>query len=224
MLLYYITDRSQFAGGERERRRLLLESITEAAKAGVDYIQLREKDLSAREQELLAAEAAAIIREQRGDANRQQQIATGLLINSRSDIALAAGATGVHLRSDDISASIARGIGQEVLTRGSRFEFRSSVIAVSCHSPADVARAEKESADFAVFAPVFEKKAAPEMKPQGLAALGAACKAKIPVLALGGVTLENAASCIEAGAAGVAGIRLFQENRIGEVVRSLREL
>jgi thiamine-phosphate pyrophosphorylase len=87
-----------------------------------------------------------------------------------------------------------------------------------------VIRAEVEAVDVAVFAPVFGKQNAPGMQPAGLAALREACRAKIPVLALGGVTLENAASCLHAGAAGIAAIRLFQENRIEDVVRALRAL
>jgi thiamine-phosphate pyrophosphorylase len=221
MLLYYITDRSQFPGGEDARRRTLLDKIAEAAQAGVDYIQLREKDLSARELEQLAREAVGAVRQARSAAGNRLP-ATALLINSRTDIALAAGADGVHLRSDDISPRDARlavsHAGHRPLTTG------HFVVAVSCHSPSEVARAEKEGADFAVFAPVFEKKAVPGTQAQGLAALAEACKAKIPVFALGGITLENAQSCLEAGAAGVAGIRMFQENRIGEVVQALRVL
>jgi thiamine-phosphate pyrophosphorylase len=92
------------------------------------------------------------------------------------------------------------------------------VIGVSCHSPEEVAQAAANSASFAVFAPVFEKK---DAQPAGLNLLGEACKAKIPVLALGGVTLSNAHSCLEAGAAGIAAIRLFQENNIAEVTQRL---
>jgi thiamine-phosphate pyrophosphorylase len=74
----------------------------------------------------------------------------------------------------------------------------------------------------AVFAPVFEKKNVSNAQPAGLTQLREACKAKIPVLALGGVTLENAKSCLEAGASGIAAIRLFQDNRISEAVGKLR--
>jgi thiamine-phosphate pyrophosphorylase len=103
------------------------------------------------------------------------------------------------------------------------------LVAASCHTAADVFHAESEAADFVVFAPVFEKKAAPVFEKKntqaaGLAALHEACRAKIPVLALGGVNLENAAACLNAGAAGIAAIRLFQENRIEDVVRALRAL
>jgi thiamine-phosphate pyrophosphorylase len=99
-------------------------------------------------------------------------------------------------------------------------------VASSCHTVTDVLRTESEKADFAVFAPVFEKKVFEKnnTQPTGLAALHEACRAKIPVLALGGVNLENAASCLNAGAAGIAAIRLFQENRIEDVARALRAL
>jgi thiamine-phosphate pyrophosphorylase len=219
-LLYFITDRGQFPGDEPARRRALLAKIVEAARAGVDYIQLREKDLSTRELELLAEEAASIVRE-RGRATNDQRPATRLLINSRTDVALATGADGVHLRSDDIFPSDVRSI-VENNTDHDLLTTNHFLIAVSCHSQAEVLRARSEGADFAVFAPVFEKRDRREAHPTGLVALREACQAKLPVLALGGVTLENAASCLEAGAAGIAAIRLFQENKIEEVVRTVR--
>jgi len=151
-------------------------------------------------------------------------LATRLLINSRSDIAIAAGADGVHLRSDDIAAHEARSLWTQALARRSQPAARNPLFAASCHTAAEIFRAESEAVDFAVFAPVFGKRQAPGTQPAGLAALREACRAKIPVLALGGVNLENAASCLSAGAAGVAGIRLFQENRIEDVVRALRTL
>ena len=209
-LLYYITDRSQFRGDERARRRDLLAKVAEAARACVDYIQLREKDLSTRELEMLAREVAAIVRE--------NSSLTRLLINSRTDVALAVGADGVHLRADDVLPREARQAAHRPLTTD------HFLVAASCHSKEDVIRADSEGADFAVFAPVFEKNKAPGAQPAGLAALHEACRAKIPVFALGGVTMENAASCLDAGAAGVAGIRLFQENKIEDVVRALRAL
>ena len=86
----------------------------------------------------------------------------------------------------------------------------------------EVTQAATDGATLAIFAPVFEKKDAPGTVPTGLEALREACRAKIPVLALGGITLQNAASCLQAGAAGIAAIRLFQENNIAEIVRGLR--
>ena len=206
MLLYYITDRSQFAGDEAARRSRLLSTIAQAARYGVDYIQLREKDLSARDLETLAC---TILR------TEDQKLKTVFLINSRADIALACGTQGVHLRSNDISPSEVRRFWTQC---GAGAPARVTVV-VSCHTRAEVARAAQEGADFAVFGPVFEKERA---KPAGLEALHAACQEKIPVLALGGITLQNAGTCIQAGAAGIAAIRLFQENKIEEVVAALR--
>jgi len=218
--LYYITDRTAFPGDEHSRRRRLLEKIREAASAGVDYIQLREKDLSTRELESLAREAVHEIRE--ALATDHRPLATALLINSRSDVALAVQADGVHLPSDDISPEAVRLVWQCGAGAPARANSpRDPVIAVSCHSPAEVTQAATQKATFAVFAPVFEKKDTP---PAGLNLLRDACQANIPVLALGGITLANAQSCLEAGAAGIAAIRLFQENDIAEVTDRLRNL
>ena len=218
-LLYYITDRSQFRGDERARRRALLAKVAEAARARVDYIQLREKDLSARELEMLARDALSAVRNSTPLRTENRELRTRLLINSRTDVALAAGADGVHLRSDDLSPREVRAVVR--LSAHRPLTTDHFLVAASCHTNEDVIRAESEAADFAVFAPVFEKK---DTQPAGLAALREACRTKIPVLALGGVTIENAASCFKAGAAGVAGIRLFQENKIEDVVRALRAL
>lgn len=215
-LLYYITDRSQFRGDGSNHRSELLAKVAEAARADVNYVQLREKDLSGRDLEKLAREVLAVISE-----NSQ---VTRLFINSRTDVALAVGADGVHLRAEDLAPSEVRRAWQ--LAGRPPGAPENPLVAASCHTAADVQRAAAERCDFAVFAPVFGKKsektggmAAP---PAGINALREACKEKIPVLALGGVTLENASSCLQAGAAGVAGIRLFQENQIAVVVRALR--
>jgi thiamine-phosphate pyrophosphorylase len=218
VLLYYVTDRSQFPGSEASRREQLLLKIAEAAESGVDYIQLREKDLTARELEGLAQAALQAI-PHRGR--------TRFLINSRTDVALAAAADGVHLRSSDLLPAQVRDIwaragdiwvrtntGAEAAGKS-----RSPVTGVSCHSIGEVATAAVQRADFAVFGPVFEKKG---QSAAGLGALREACRHQIPVLALGGITLENAGSCIEAGAAGIAAIRLFQQNAVADVVRALR--
>jgi thiamine-phosphate pyrophosphorylase len=220
-LLYYITDRTAFAIDEPIRRRRLLDKIAEAARAGVDYIQLREKDLPTRELEMLAREAVDVIR-QRSTEN----LRTALLINSRTDVALAAGADGVHLRSDDVSPQEVRAIWEKCGAGASARELwpREPLIGVSCHLPGEAKQAEVDGAAFAVFAPVFAKKDVPNAHPTGLAQLREACKAKIPVLALGGVTPENARSCLEAGASGIAAIRLFQENKIAETVANLRRI
>jgi thiamine-phosphate pyrophosphorylase len=220
LLLYYITDRTQFSGTESQRRERLLKKIAEAALAGIEYIQLREKDLSGRELESLATAAAQLIRESSNS--------TRLLINSRIDIALAAKTDGVHLTSNDISPVDVKKIWREARAH-------DPVIAVSCHSPADVIAAEiasdrvaagvhvrPASGVFVVFGPVFEKRGATETA--GLNQLQKACRHPIPVIALGGVSTENAHLCLEAGASGIAGIRLFQENDVAAVVTKLRGL
>ena len=210
MKLYYITDRSQFGGNGREQERRLLEKIAECAAAGVDWVQLREKDLSTRALEELAGKAMAVV----GGSG------TRLLINSRTDIALACGTHGVHLPSNDLAASEVR----VILMRTGAAE---PVIGVSAHSAAEIASAEAHGADFAVFAPVFEKVGS--ANPEGLAELRRICNRQdaaqppMPVLALGGITLKNAQQCMEAGAAGIAAIRLFQDNDVYAVVKKLRE-
>jgi thiamine-phosphate pyrophosphorylase len=204
LLLYYITDRTQFVGNEASRRLALLAKISEAARCGVDFIQLREKDLSVRELEVLAHDAVRAVRENSSH--------TRLLINSRIDVAVACGADGVHLRSQDILPSEARAVWRRALTS-------EAVISVSCHSPEEVRRAAAGAADLAIFAPVFEKQGS---SVAGLSALRTACEHPTKVLALGGITLDNARACVEAGAAGVAGIRLFQESDVARVVAALR--
>jgi thiamine-phosphate pyrophosphorylase len=237
-ILYYVTDRTALLGDESARRQRLLEKIAEAARAGVDYIQLREKDLRARELEVLSREAVKVLDQLRTE---NLELRTALLINSRTDVALAVAADGVNLRSDDISPEVVRAIwrgghggtaalgcpaAQSAAAAGapaSENAPRSPLIGVSCHSPAEVSKAAADGASFALFSPVFEKKNAPVAQPPvGLSLLRDACRASIPVLALGGITLDNAQSCLGAGAAGIAGIRLFQENNIAEVVHRLR--
>lgn len=222
-LLYYITDRTAFPGNESERRHRLLEKIAEAARAGVDYIQLREKDLTTRELESLARDAVKVIWEI-AQKDRAPSSVPALAINSRTDVALAAGADGVHLRSEDVSPEEVRKVFRGVGAPARQPSLRIPLIAVSCHSPAEAAKAMASQATFAVFAPVFEKKDSPEARPAGLVRLREACQSNIPVLALGGITLTNARSCLEAGAAGIAAIRLFQENDIADVVQQLRNL
>jgi thiamine-phosphate diphosphorylase len=219
VLLYYITDRSQFPGNENARRTALLSKIVEAARAGVHYIQLREKDLPTRELESLARDAVRVVRDTSALITAHRPRKTQLLINSRTDVALAVEADGVHLRSDDLSPKQVR----ELVSRSARKSTAPArfLIACSCHSPDEVRCAESVGADFAVFAPVFEKKDAPGVHPVGLQALAEACRGRIPTLALGGVTLDNTADCIQVGAAGIAAIRLFQEHPIEQVVRIL---
>src|SRR5215469_13074924 len=185
-LLYYITDRTAFARDEHARRKRLLEKISEAARAGVDYIQLREKDLPTRELESLARDAVRAIHEAKNRASNPWLLPPALLINSRTDIALAVGADGVHLRSDDISPRDVKAVweyscGADTPVRQSFTQ--APLVGASCHSPAEVAQAAANGASFAVFGPVFEKKDAPNAPSTGLNQLREACRVNIPVLA-----------------------------------------
>ncbi len=194
MLLYAITDRSQLAGPLIERLALLL-------AAGVDFLQIREKDLS----------GADLYRLVRSAAELPNPRGTRLLVNERVDVALAAGAHGVHLPAHAPPPARIRAIVPAGFTIG-----------VSCHSPDEVERAAIEGADFAVFGPVFETASKrPSGPPQGPQALQrAAAGRRIPVLALGGITLENFHLCRTSG---IAGISLFQNAPSpAEVVRKLR--
>jgi thiamine-phosphate pyrophosphorylase len=210
MFLYYITNRKGLSGTETQQRRALLRKTAEAACAGVDWIQVREKDLSARDLECLTRDALRMVRE--------NSATTKLLVNGRADVALACGADGVHLPAGEVTAS-------DVRTLWTQCRASLATIGVSAHTLEDVRDAEAQAATFAVFAPIFEKvqTGAPGI---GLEALRSACAGAIPfpVLALGGITLANARSCIAVGAAGVAGIRLFQQGDVFETVRRLRTL
>lgn len=188
MVRCYITDRSLLPGAPGDRIATLLDCVGRAARRGATLIQLREKDLPARELFALAQAAQA----------RLAETGAKLLINDRLDIALAVGAGGVHLP--------AAGLPVAAVRRAAPAGF---LITRSCHSPAEAAAAARDGADFCLFAPIFPTPSKPGAIPLGIEALRAAA-AHARVLALGGVTEENIAACLAAGAAGMAGIRYFQ--------------
>jgi thiamine-phosphate pyrophosphorylase len=203
MLRYAITSRAFYPGNEIEQQAALLRQASRWVADGVDLIQLREKDLPATD---LAALAREILK-----AIALATSSTKLLINSRADIAIATGAHGVHLTASPRELTPA-----QVRRLYASANLPAPVISISCHTMEDVQRARDNHADAILFAPVFEKNIAGEtISPgQGLNQLRAACLAAspIPVYALGGVTLENAPACLDAGAAGIAGIRLFHQS------------
>jgi thiamine-phosphate pyrophosphorylase len=166
---------------------------------GVQFVQLREKQLAAGELVKLAAALRAALREA-GE--------TKLLVNGRADVAVAAGADGVHLTAQVGELTVAQ-VRQVFMMAGAG----KPVISVSCHTLGEVKQAIADGVDLILFGPVFEKRVEGEVVGEGvgLDALQEACAAaeETPVLALGGVTWARAELCIEAGASGVAGIRLF---------------
>ena len=190
MLRYAITDRTLFPGNEQARREALVIQAARLAREGVDYLQLREKDLPEGDLVALARAMHAAIRERGGP--------TLLLLNGPPALAQWAGADGVHLHSTTFAQNLQSHHGL--------------LVSASCHTLPDVARA-REFADLILFAPVFEKRVAGEVVVPGvgLDVLREACVAAggVPVLALGGVNEANASECFQLGAAGIASIRAF---------------
>jgi thiamine-phosphate pyrophosphorylase len=187
---YYITDRKAIGGVEP-----LLESIARNISEGVDLIQIREKDLTARELFHLVRKAVELARRSINNSR--------ILVNDRMDIALACRAHGIHLPADSLPPRELRSFVPE-----------NFLIGVSCHEVHELVATESEGASFAVFGPVFAPLSkATYLPPRGLEQLRQAARiVNIPVYALGGISAENIDQCIDAGAAGVAGISLFQKD------------
>jgi len=185
--LYIITDR-KLAGarGLLATCEAALKAAAESASRGALAVQLREKDLEARALFELACEMRRVC----------DRYGAALLINDRIDVAIAAGADGVHLASDSVGVAEARGLLGN-----------SRLIGVSTHSPAEVRAAAEGGADFVVFGPVFPPLSKGSYGPPcGREGLMAACRAaaSLPVFALGGITPERVAALAGSGAAGVA--------------------
>jgi thiamine-phosphate pyrophosphorylase len=184
----------------------ILSLVHSATRAGIALIQLREKKLSARVLYQLAAEAAAITR---GSS-------TQLLVNDRADISRAAGCDGVHLTTRSLETNIVKE------TFGPAF-----IVGVSTHSLEEARAARDEGADFAVFGPVFATPSKlPYGPPLGLHQLERAARdlSPFPLLAIGGITHENATQVLRAGASGIAAIRLFsQPGDLEKIVREMKK-
>jgi len=182
----------------------ILYLVETSVRAGISLIQLREKNLHARTLFELTLRAARLTK---GSATR-------LLVNDRADIALSAGADGVHLTTRSLSADIIRrSFGENFL------------IGVSTHSLDEAQAARDGGADFAVFGPVFDTPSKRAYgQPLGLDNLREAAQSlqKFPLIAIGGVTLETYAEALRAGARGIAAIRLFDDPRtIAGVIKSI---
>jgi thiamine-phosphate pyrophosphorylase len=190
----YITDRQGLPGASMEG---LLDCIGSNLQDGVTWIQIREKDLGARELVDLVRRALTLPGGHK------------IIVNGRMDVAIAAGAAGVHLPAGSIGANRWRAVAPA-----------GFLIGVSCHTIDEVREAEATGADYALFGPVFAPLSKmSDLAPWGIDGLREAARAvRIPVLALGGITKENMQSCVDAGAAGVAGISMFQSTTPDELL------
>jgi thiamine-phosphate pyrophosphorylase len=202
----YVTDRRAFEIAPQSselptsdpttlKKQSLDDSIRRAVADGVDWIQIREKDLDAK----------ALLELTRFAVAEALKSPTRILVNDRLDVALAAGAAGVHLGENSLPL--------EALSEWRRATGRTDfLVGVSCHSLEAAQAAERGGANYIFFGPVFATPSKAAFgAPQGVERLRPVCAAvEIPVLAIGGVNLENADACLAAGAAGIAAIRMFQ--------------
>ncbi len=197
--LYYITDRTQITSGSLD------DCLARAIHAGVDWVQIREKDLPARR--LLALAEAAV-------QHARREGRTRVLVNDRLDVALASQAHGVHLGRRSMPVEVVRQIAP-----------RDFVVGVSCHSLEEALAAQTAGADYLLLGPIFETPSKLAYGPPlGLAKLReVSAQVTIPVFALGGITTDRVALCLHHGAAGIAGIRIFQDcDSLEELVRQLQ--
>ena len=209
-MICLVSDRRRLSTGSDAVDRLV-ELVDGAVRAGIDLIQIRERDLEARDLAALVTRCVAAAEGSR----------TKILVNDRADVALAAKACGVHLRADSIGVPAARAVlgGAAVIGR-------------SVHGSREAALAARAGANYLIFGTMFQTSS----KEQGHEVASAddlreACAAAegVPVLAIGGMTVERAAAMARRGAAGIAGIGLFlpppgisPEAHLHKVAASLR--
>jgi thiamine-phosphate pyrophosphorylase len=193
-LVCYVTGRESLGGADSSES--LLGRIRAAVAAGADWVQIRERDMNARE--LLALTRSAID----AAAGRAR-----ILVNDRLDVALAAGAAGVHLRGSSVPA------GEVVRWLRGGHAAADFMVGVSCHSLEEVRASEAAGANYVFYGPVFETPAKKKFgAPQGIDKLAEVCRGvSIPVIGIGGVSGDRGLECVRAGAAGIAAIRMFQE-------------
>jgi thiamine-phosphate pyrophosphorylase len=194
--LCYVTDRKALTGSAHDQIHLLLQKIESAARAGVDWIQIREKDLPARELAALVEEALHRV----SDSCR-------LLVNDRLDVALAIGAGGVHLGEKSIPVDEAKRLLREKNIQ------KDFLVGASVHSLESAKAAQAVGADYVIFGPVYRTPSKASFgPPQGIEKLGELCRTlSVPVIPIGGIGAEIASQCHSAGASGIAAIRLFQD-------------
>lgn len=201
-IVCYVSDRKARSGpaGSSE----LLHTIMAAATAGVDWIQIREKDLGTTDFLQLSRQAVRSVHSVHSVGSHAR-----VFVNDRLDVALSAGASGIHLGNESVPA-------REVVRWCREGNAPSGfLVGVSCHRIAEVQEAQAAGADYVFFGPIFDTPSKRAFgSPQGIVQLEAVSRSvQIPVIAIGGIEEKNAKECIRAGAAGIAAIRLFQEPR-----------
>ncbi len=219
-ILCYVTDRRSLSpSAPSDISSVLLQKIVAIASAGVDWVQIREKDLSARDLTALTRDVF------RSTARHSKTLpgATRILINDRVDVTLAERADGVHLGESGLPANEVKRlieqygsfrVAQALLPVPAPPAPRNFLLGVSCHSLEGAKSAAANGASYIFFGPIFATPSKARFgEPQGVNRLAEVCRAvSLPVLAIGGITVENAAACFHAGAAGIAAIRLFQDS------------
>jgi len=218
-IVCYVTDRKALA--EDKSLPALLEVIRAAAAAGVDWVQIREKDLPARDLFTLVKEAVALASAHPGSI---RPLSIKVIVNDRLDVALAAGAAGVHLGH---ASAPAREVVQWCRAGNAPADF---LVGVSCHSLEGAQEAESAGATYTYFGPIYETPSKiPFGKPHGVEELAqVASTVTIPVIAIGGVNASNAAECLRTKAAGIAAIRMFQNSpdlaTVTETVQTIHKM
>jgi thiamine-phosphate pyrophosphorylase len=222
-VLCYVTDRRSLASlPPAAQGDVLLSKIEDAANAGVDWIQLREKDLFGKDCAALTREALR----RTAQSSKGKKSSTRIFLNDRLDVAFAEYAAGVHLGENSLPVADAKRLVQQFSKSAATKE--DFLIGASCHSLESAEASQRDGADYILFGPVFATPSKASFgAPQGIERLAKVCEAlAIPVLAIGGVTMENAAMCLTAGASGIAAIRLFQDapdmRGVVDVLRQLR--
>jgi thiamine-phosphate pyrophosphorylase len=203
-IVCYVTDRHSLDIAAGENREVALAQHIEAAlRAGIHWLQIREKDLPARK---LAELTRIAVRACKNLPQTPGRSELRVLVNDRWDVAWVAGAGGAHAGEKSLPVGVLR---EQRRAAG----LANFLIGASCHSLDAARNAAQEGADYVFFGPIFTTPAKAVFgPPQGLRKLEEVCGAvSIPVIAIGGINVENAAACREAGAAGIAAIRLFQQ-------------
>jgi thiamine-phosphate pyrophosphorylase len=217
-ILCHVTDRKGLVSGDNDQNEALLKRVAAAAEAGIDWIHIREKDLSAKE--LSSLTRAAVV--QTKQINERNRTLTRIIVNDRLDVARSEQTGGVHLGQQSLPVpDVCKWLAaKKNFAEGDKF-----LVGVSCHSVQSVASAAHDGADYIFFGPVFATPSKARFgAPQGLQRLAEACNCvSIPLIAIGGITVDNASDCFAAGAGGIAAIRLFQDaGNLASLVSYLR--